>query len=216
MIGGTAELNYPYQYLGAGPDSLVQLGYGRQRCFIQAATSHATSMIAVDIACEPEVKVWDIAPLDILIREAGGRFTSLDGTDGPWGGNALASNGHLHDAALSFLGALDDDDTDPDVPRRGPGSVSNLRERQAPPVCGRRSSVNSADSRQTRSTSLRSQPRARARARVWWIWGTSSSGHSRASTSRKCSRVPGRRFSTFDQACVAPAPRISLCAGENR
>jgi histidinol-phosphatase len=29
---------------------------------------------------------------------------------------------------------MDDDDTDPDVPRRGPGSVSNLRERQAPPV----------------------------------------------------------------------------------
>ncbi|MEX3646997.1 inositol monophosphatase family protein, partial [Mycolicibacterium porcinum] len=34
---------------------------------------------AVDIACEPEVKLWDIAPLDILIREAGGTFTSIDG-----------------------------------------------------------------------------------------------------------------------------------------
>jgi len=43
------------------------------------------------------------------VREAGGRFTSLDGTDGPFGGNALASNGHLHEAALSFLGSLPDD-----------------------------------------------------------------------------------------------------------
>ena len=34
---------------------------------------------AVDIAAEPEVKLWDLAPLDILIREAGGTFTSLDG-----------------------------------------------------------------------------------------------------------------------------------------
>src|SRR5690349_17907824 len=89
---------------------------------------------AVDIAAEPELELYDMAALDVIVREAGGRFTSLDGTDGPWGGNALASNGHLHDAALSFLGATDDDGTDPDVPRRGPGSVSSLRARQAPPV----------------------------------------------------------------------------------
>ena len=89
---------------------------------------------AVDIAAEPELALYDMAALDVIVREAGGRFTSLDGTDGPWGGNALATNGHLHDAALSFLGALADDDLDPDVPRRGPGSVSNLRDRQAPPV----------------------------------------------------------------------------------
>jgi histidinol-phosphatase len=88
---------------------------------------------AVDIAAEPELELYDMAALDVIVREAGGRFTSLDGTDGPWGGNALASNGHLHDAALSFLGALDDD-ADPDVPRRGPGSVSSLRDRQGPPV----------------------------------------------------------------------------------
>ncbi|ULN37126.1 histidinol-phosphatase [Mycolicibacterium smegmatis] len=58
---------------------------------------------AVDIACEPEVKLWDIAPLDILIREAGGTFTSIDGTDGPHGGSALATNGLLHDAVVSRL-----------------------------------------------------------------------------------------------------------------
>lgn len=58
---------------------------------------------SVDIACEPEVKLWDIAPLDILIREAGGTFTSIDGTDGPHGGSALATNGLLHDAVVSRL-----------------------------------------------------------------------------------------------------------------
>ncbi|EUA89640.1 histidinol-phosphatase [Mycobacterium ulcerans str. Harvey] len=35
---------------------------------------------AIDIAAEPEVSVWDLAPLDILVREAGGQFSSLDGT----------------------------------------------------------------------------------------------------------------------------------------
>ncbi|MGN7780210.1 histidinol-phosphatase [Mycolicibacterium sp. 22603] len=58
---------------------------------------------AVDIACEPEVKVWDIAPLDILIREAGGTFSSLDGEPGPHGGSALATNGHLHEAVRARL-----------------------------------------------------------------------------------------------------------------
>lgn len=90
---------------------------------------------AVDLAAEPELEVYDMAALDIIVREAGGSFTSLNGSPGPWGGNALASNGHLHDAALAFLGAGGDDDSDPDTPRRGPGSVSSLRERQqAPPV----------------------------------------------------------------------------------
>lgn len=82
---------------------------------------------AVDIAAEPELEVYDMAALDIIVREAGGRFSSLDGTDGPFGGNALATNGHLHEAALSFLGSMPHDDDDPDSRRTGPGSVSDLR-----------------------------------------------------------------------------------------
>ncbi|WP_372727374.1 inositol monophosphatase [Nocardioides sp.] len=82
---------------------------------------------AVDLAAEPELELYDMAALDVIVREAGGRFTSLDGTDGPFGGNALASNGHLHEAALSFLGTASGDDDDPDARRAGPGSVSDLR-----------------------------------------------------------------------------------------
>ena len=58
---------------------------------------------AVDVAVEPEVKLWDLAPLDILVREAGGRFTNLDGAPGPHGGSAVATNGLLHDDVLSRL-----------------------------------------------------------------------------------------------------------------
>ena len=56
---------------------------------------------AADIAAEPEVSVWDLAALDILVREAGGAFTSLDGTAGPHGGSAVATNGLLHQQVLS-------------------------------------------------------------------------------------------------------------------
>ena len=58
---------------------------------------------AVDIAAEPEVELWDLAALDILVREAGGAFTSLDGAVGPHGGSAVASNGLLHGEVLGAL-----------------------------------------------------------------------------------------------------------------
>jgi histidinol-phosphatase len=58
---------------------------------------------AVDATAEPEVKLWDLAPLDILIREAGGTFTNLEGEPGPHGGSAVATNGLVHDAVLSRL-----------------------------------------------------------------------------------------------------------------
>ncbi len=89
---------------------------------------------AVDLAAEPELEVYDMAALDVIVREAGGRFTSLDGTDGPWGGSALASNGHLHDAALSFLGSSPDrsaDDADWSTTGQG-GTVSDLSSRRRP------------------------------------------------------------------------------------
>lgn len=58
---------------------------------------------AVDIAAEPEVSLWDLAALDVLVREAGGTFTSIDGAPGPHGGSALASNGILQSAVLDRL-----------------------------------------------------------------------------------------------------------------
>ncbi|MFS3129986.1 histidinol-phosphatase [Nocardioides sp. Bht2] len=84
---------------------------------------------AVDIAAEPELELYDMAALDIIVREAGGRFTSLDGAPGPWGGNAVASNGHLHEAALAFLGSVHDT-ADPDVTRLHGGSVHDLDARR--------------------------------------------------------------------------------------
>ncbi|WP_415974359.1 histidinol-phosphatase [Rhodococcus sp. 077-4] len=58
---------------------------------------------AVDVAAEPEVSLWDLAALDVLVREAGGDFTALDGTAGPHGGSAVATNGLLHREVLGRL-----------------------------------------------------------------------------------------------------------------
>ena len=51
---------------------------------------------AVDVAVEPSLSLWDMAALDVIVREAGGKFTNLDGKDGPHGGSAISSNGLLH------------------------------------------------------------------------------------------------------------------------
>ncbi|WP_062516016.1 histidinol-phosphatase [Demequina gelatinilytica] len=58
---------------------------------------------AVDIACEPELALYDMAALVPIVEEAGGRFTGVDGTPGPHGGNALVTNGRLHDEVLARL-----------------------------------------------------------------------------------------------------------------
>ncbi|CAL9327680.1 Histidinol-phosphatase [Actinosynnema sp. ALI-1.44] len=58
---------------------------------------------AIDVAAEAIVNPWDVAPFQVLVREAGGRFSDLAGVDRFDGGNVLSTNGHLHDAALDAL-----------------------------------------------------------------------------------------------------------------
>jgi histidinol-phosphatase len=58
---------------------------------------------AVDVAVEPEVNAWDLAPLKVIVEEAGGRFTDLNGEARIDGGSAVSSNGVLHDAVLAAL-----------------------------------------------------------------------------------------------------------------
>lgn len=62
---------------------------------------------AVDLSAEPELALHDMAALVPIVTEAGGRFTSVTGVPGPFGGSALVSNGKLHDAALQVLDPID-------------------------------------------------------------------------------------------------------------
>ena len=58
---------------------------------------------AVDVAIEPTLAVWDMAALDIIVREAGGVFTNVDGLTGPFGGSGVSTNGVLHNAVINGL-----------------------------------------------------------------------------------------------------------------
>ena len=58
---------------------------------------------AVDIVVEPLAAVWDLAPLQVMVEEAGGRFTDLNGNRTIAGGNAVATNGVLHKSVLEAM-----------------------------------------------------------------------------------------------------------------
>ncbi len=60
---------------------------------------------AIDLAAEPAVNAWDVAAVQVIVEQAGGRFTDLSGASTHEGGTALSSNGLLHDAALALLAA---------------------------------------------------------------------------------------------------------------
>ncbi len=57
-----------------------------------------------EIGCEPIVSLWDLAAPQVIVEEAGGTFTDLAGVRTAAGGDALATNGLLHEQALALVG----------------------------------------------------------------------------------------------------------------
>ena len=56
-----------------------------------------------DLGCEVVVSLWDLAAPQVIVEEAGGTFTDLSGVPTPAGGDALATNGLLHEQALALV-----------------------------------------------------------------------------------------------------------------
>jgi histidinol phosphatase-like enzyme (inositol monophosphatase family) len=57
----------------------------------------------VDVMVDPGLNPWDVAPMNVIIPEAGGRITDFGGRDTPHSGDVVASNGRVHDDVLSML-----------------------------------------------------------------------------------------------------------------
>jgi histidinol-phosphatase len=58
---------------------------------------------AAEIAVDPGVSLWDLAATLVVVREAGGRLTDLDGVSRADGGDGVSTNGWLHDEVLAAL-----------------------------------------------------------------------------------------------------------------
>ena len=101
-LGGWADRGMLRAFLSVAQDCWRTRAYGDFWSYMLLAEG------AVDLAAEPELEYYDMAALVPIVTEAGGRFTSLDGEPGPWGGDALATNGLLHDEVLEQLRSTSD------------------------------------------------------------------------------------------------------------
>lgn len=78
------------------------------RCYADRSFGDFWSHVLVaegvcDIGLDPIVSLWDLAALQVIVEEAGGRFTNFGGEARPDGGSAISSNGLLHEEARSIL-----------------------------------------------------------------------------------------------------------------
>ena len=69
--------------------------FGRARGFGDFWGHMLVAEGAVDVCYEPQVALWDIAPIKVIVEEAGGRFT--------FDPRAIATNGVLHEQVLEAL-----------------------------------------------------------------------------------------------------------------
>jgi histidinol-phosphatase len=87
-------------------DALVELG---RRCWRTRGVGDFWQYMlvaegAADIALDPAISIWDVAAVQVIVEEAGGRFSDMAGARRLDGGDAIATNGLLHEQALAIVG----------------------------------------------------------------------------------------------------------------
>ena len=75
----------------------------RQRGFGDALGHSVVICGQAEVTLEPEIKPWDVAATKILVAEAGGRFSDFSGSPSIYTGNAVISNGHVHEVVVGIL-----------------------------------------------------------------------------------------------------------------
>jgi histidinol-phosphatase len=73
------------------------------RCYGDLAGAAMVLTGRAEAWIEAGVQVWDLAPLQVLVEEAGGRFTDFEGRATVAGGRCVASNGRVHERVLDGL-----------------------------------------------------------------------------------------------------------------
>jgi histidinol-phosphatase len=112
-VSGVAELADAHLCLSAASeweavgrlDAILEL---ERRCWRTRGYGDLWSYMFVaegvlEIGLDPKASEWDLAAMQVIVEEAGGRFSDLSGLARVDGGNAVATNGLLHDAVLEIL-----------------------------------------------------------------------------------------------------------------
>ena len=96
-LGGVEADSVP-----AGLLTLVRSS-GRQRGFGDFYQHVLVAEGAGEVSVDPALAPWDAGPLLIIVEEAGGRATSIQGENSIYAGSLVCTNGQLHEAVLNLL-----------------------------------------------------------------------------------------------------------------
>ncbi len=81
----------------------VLAGAARTRAFGDFWGHVLVARGAAEVMVEPELAVWDFSAPQLVVEEAGGRVTTIQGGPTFHGGSVLTTNGVLHDELLAHL-----------------------------------------------------------------------------------------------------------------
>lgn len=92
------DTNLNHALNGLLPRVKVSRSWGDCYGYLLVATGRADIMVDL-----PKLEIWDTAPVQVIVEEAGGRFTDFAGASDLSSGTGLATNGLLHDEVLAVL-----------------------------------------------------------------------------------------------------------------
>jgi histidinol phosphatase-like enzyme (inositol monophosphatase family) len=97
-VAGFAQRNAMDLYVRLQSAARVSRTWGDCYGYLMVATGRA------DVMVDPQMNVWDAAALQPVLEEAGGTYTDWRGTPTIFGGEGLATNGHLLAETLAVMG----------------------------------------------------------------------------------------------------------------
>jgi len=110
LVDGLLVTGFPYDMLEQGPDLVALFGafLGTARA-VRRLGSAALDLCYVAAGrfegfWEQHLKPWDVSAGALVVAEAGGRVTGMDGKSfDPGAGHLVASNGYLHEPMLAVI-----------------------------------------------------------------------------------------------------------------
>lgn len=107
-VSDLADASFSYSGLGGWSDRTagfqeLSRSVWRTRAYGDFWSHLLVAEGAVDVSAEPEVSIWDVAALVVIVEEAGGQVTGIDGSRSPDAQSVLATNGRLHSQVLALL-----------------------------------------------------------------------------------------------------------------
>ncbi len=84
-------------YLNVEREAFITRSWGDGYGYLLVATGRAEVMV------DPIANPWDLAAVQPVVEEAGGKFTCWDGKPSVFEGNGIGSNGFVHDRVLELL-----------------------------------------------------------------------------------------------------------------